>query len=923
HPPDRSFPPLADNAPARAPDPLILTRPASSPAIKPAAINARLEQPVRAPPAPTRLEQYSIPHPPDPTRPPDRPPRCPTSCRPSTQSRARCAHTASQPPSAQPTRPVSSPQFGPTRPGFFLAQHALTVMSWMCRRAAAPLPGVPRRTRTPGNNPANVRIGFTLVPPTPPENDPSGHTSAPAPSPGSFRDSLGPTMIATLASPQTALLHVSSSTPLPRLALGPRARRVRARESCESLAPVAFPSSPAVEVLAETKANYVLAPAESPMPKHMPVTPGKNGTLRLSMDAIRAGMRRSNSTDGTKAETATTTPSTTSSVGLRKKSGELVKPSLKHAHTLSGGFPTQAKLSRSAPATPTAAKFVHFDAQLEHVRLFLAEQKPTAVSRGGSPTETSEGEGNEFPWGGRGNSYSYHSSDDERARKTVRIKNTTVPANASIAGADVRLQSLVLADDGASLVGRVLVRNIAFEKWVAVRFTFDSWQTTSEVSARYVDTVAEGIDRFGFSIKLGDVLHRIEEKTLFVAVRYTVTGREIWDSNYGQNYMVAFTKEEEKKPAPVPATNFSWAKRSSRDQMSDLRKSLEKAIQDDEDAAMPQLQIKNRTRPSVRGMSFGGFESKPSVASIVAQPVAQQPAKFGARYDFGAATRERPCADGFRMPTLDQDSFKRPEAPKRASEGDVAKRPVVSTEVKSAFDPKICQSPRDLEDGMRLHMGPVEPLVPSGGFDLESADRAQPAGGRRHHHRAAYFDAWTFPAPGVKRTSSGAPSAEELADQSSIPASWMDVTDLGGSMASTPSVTSASSPSQSPSSPPEFLPSPEIDADLADGLKAGPDVDPSNYSSFLDRFCFFTGPVDHERRTHSRSSSDGYFGGSQYGFGGYADTTAQTLRAVSSSLSRSDSALSICSGSDVAVTPRAGTPVGLETPLPVIAPALN
>ncbi|KAG9120084.1 hypothetical protein FRC07_004575 [Ceratobasidium sp. 392] len=679
--------------------------------------------------------------------------------------------------------------------------------------SAAPLPGVPRRTRTPGNNPANVRIGFTLVPPTPPENhDPSGHTSAPAPSPGSSRDSLGPTMIATLASPQTALLH---------------------------------------------------------------------------------------------------------------KSGELVKPSLKHAHTLSGGFPTQAKLSRSAPATPTTPKFVHFDAQLEHVRLFLAEQKPTAVSRGGSPTETSEGEGNEFPWAGRGNSYNYHSSDDERARKTVRIKNTTVPANASIAGADVRLQSLVLAEDGASLVGRVLVRNLAFEKWIAVRFTFDWWQTTSEVSARYVDTVAEGVDRFGFSIKLGDVLHRIEEKTLFVAVRYTVSGREIWDSNNGQNYMVAFTKEEEKKAAPAPASNnWAWSKPRSRDQMGDLRKSLEKAIQDDEDSSVPQLQIKSRTRPSVRGMSFGGFESKPTVASIVAQPV-QQPAKFGARYDFGAATRERPCADGFRMPALGADSFKRPEQPKRASETEVTKRPQVSTEVKSAFDPKMCQSPRDLEGTMLLRTAPVEPLVQSGGFDLESAEPVQPAGGRRHHHRAAYFDAWTFPAPGVKRTSSGAPSAEELADQSSIPASWMDVTDLGGSMASTPSVTSASSPSQSPSSPPEFLPSPEIDGDLADGLKAGaPDVDPSNYSSFLDRFCFFTSPAAHERRTHSRSSSDGYFGGSQYGFGGYADTTAQTLRAVSSSLSMSsgasNSALSLGSGSDVAITPRAGTPVGLETPLPVV-----
>ncbi|QRW15466.1 Serine/threonine-protein phosphatase [Ceratobasidium sp. AG-Ba] len=778
----------------------------------------------------------------------------------------------------------------------------MTAAERAANSSAAPLPGVPRRSRTPANNPANVRIGLTLFPPTPPEHDAPGPTSAPAPG----CPSSSSAMIA-LSSPQTALLHVSSSTPLPRIALGPRSRRIRARESCETLSSVAFPSA-APDVLAD-KANYVLAPADAP--KHVPVTPGKNGTLRLSMDAIRAGMRRSSSTDMPKMEDkATPTPSSAASSGLRKKSGELVKPSLKHAHTLSGGFPTQAKLSRSAPATPTTPKFVHFDAQLEHVRLFLAEQKPTAVSRDGSPVDTSEGEGTEFPWGGRGNA-DYHSSDDERARKMVRIKNTTLPAHASIEGADVRLHSLVLAEDGTSLVGRVLVRNLAFEKWVAVRFTFDWWQTTSEVSARYVDTVAPGVDCFGFSIKLGDVLHRIEEKTLFVAVRYTVAGREIWDSNNNQNYMVAFTKEEEKKPAS--SNQWAWSTKSQpRNQMNDLRKSLERVIQDEDDERMPQLQIKSRPRANVRGMSFGGFESKPTVASIVAP--AQPAPKFGARYDFGAATRERPSADGFRMPTLGADSFSKREAPKET------KRPVVSTEVKPAFDPKMCASPRDLEDGMRLQMAPVEPLVPSpGGFDL--APVSGPQVGRRHHHRAAYFDAWSFPAPGVKRTCSGGPNVEDLAtDQSSIPASWMgmDVGDLGGSIASTPSITSSSSPSQSPSSPPEYLPSPEID----DGLKAldlgRPEVDPSNYNSFLDRFCFFTGPAN-ERRTHSRSSSDSVL----YGFG--TDATAQTLRAVSSSLS-SSSGLSIGSGSgsDVAVTPRAGTPVGLETPLPaVVTPALH
>ncbi|KAH7317532.1 putative phosphatase regulatory subunit-domain-containing protein [Rhizoctonia solani] len=655
-----------------------------------------------------------------------------------------------------------------------------------------------------------------------------------------------------LASPSTPLLHVSQSTPLPCLALNRRRRQD----------PVPFPTT---DVLGDaSNSHYVLAPAE---PKHLPINSGKNGALRLSMDAIKAAITGQAQVQDLPAAQPTPTPS------LRKKSGELVKPSLKHAHTLSGGLPTLKSLSRSAPATPTTAKFVHFDSQLEHVRLFLAEQKPTAVSRDGSPTETSEGEGNEFPWHGRG--VGYGSSDDERVRKTLRVKSTNVPVNPSIDGADVRVQSLVLSDDGSSLIGRVLVRNIAFEKWVAARFTFDWWQTTSEVSARYIDTVGDGVDRFGFTIKLGDVLHRIEEKTLFVAVRYTVSGREIWDSNHGQNYQVSFTKEQ-----PVNnAWSAAWSTKSrTRDQMSDLRKSLERVMKEDEDC-VPQLQIKSRPRPSVRGMSFSGFENKkPTVASIVED----KPPKLGARYDFGAAPRQRPCADTFRMPELKHTVD---PTPRRH-----AKRPSVSTEVaRDISEAKSCSSPRDAEDGLlRLRMAPVEPLVRSGGLDLPCPN--EPVTTRRHHHRAAYFDAWSFPAPGVKRTVSGAPIDE--------PDAWMDGTDLfvnrdvpvGGSVASTPSVTSASSPSQSPSSPPEFLPSPDIvDADIGKPLVPKPgSVDPSNYSSFLDRFCFFTGADDT--------------------LAGYSEATARTLRAVSSTLSNNSS-----EGS----TPRAGSPASLRSPSPL------
>jgi len=196
-----------------------------------------------------------------------------------------------------------------------------------------------------------------------------------------------------------------------------------------------------------------------------------------------------------------------------------------------------SKASRSEPATPTLSKNVHFDAHLEHVKLFLAEQKPLAVSRDGSPTDTS-GTDNDFP------SFIYDDGDDSDAHVLV-MHRVNVPLERVAGERDVQLERLEFAPEIPALNGIVRVKNLAFEKWVAVRFTLDWWQTTSEVTARYVDSVEDGVfDRFAFVIKLHDVMARAEEKTLFLAVRYTITGREIWDNNNGANYQVRIAREK-------------------------------------------------------------------------------------------------------------------------------------------------------------------------------------------------------------------------------------------------------------------------------------------------------------------------------------------------------------------------------------------
>ena len=220
---------------------------------------------------------------------------------------------------------------------------------------------------------------------------------------------------------------------------------------------------------------------------------------------------------------------------VRKKSGQLVKSSLKTSKSLS--VITTGATSKSEPATPTHAKVVHFDAQLEHVKLFLAEQKPLAVSRDGSPTEDTSGTDSDFP------SFIFGDQDDAKPslRKTLVMRLLNMPPVVNVNN-DVALEELVLSQEGTSILGRVRVRNIAFAKWLTVRFTFDSWQTTSEVTGKWVESIDIDFDRFSFGIRLNDLLARIEGKRLYLAVKYTVAGKELWDNNAGQNYLASFTK---------------------------------------------------------------------------------------------------------------------------------------------------------------------------------------------------------------------------------------------------------------------------------------------------------------------------------------------------------------------------------------------
>jgi hypothetical protein len=119
----------------------------------------------------------------------------------------------------------------------------------------------------------------------------------------------------------------------------------------------------------------------------------------------------------------------------------------------------------------------------------------------------------------------------------------------------VRVEQIHVSKDSKSLIGVVDVANIAFEKFVVARFTFDYWKTTSEVAAEFNNAPGQqqgsGYDRFQFSVRLSDQAN-LQNKTLYLCVRYISGGQEHWDSNSGNNFQVDFIRKVASNPAPRP-----------------------------------------------------------------------------------------------------------------------------------------------------------------------------------------------------------------------------------------------------------------------------------------------------------------------------------------------------------------------------------
>lgn len=300
----------------------------------------------------------------------------------------------------------------------------------------------------------------------------------------------------------------------------------------ESELPLTPSDEPRTLAMTTDESDISFPPFEPPPPPRRP-TLSQPSRSSLSPPARPSAIRRGSSGSGhhrgigqngslqipfpTSASTSQLAPPGSSPQSLRpasmirKKSGEVVKPSLK-IRSMSTPDLTRQRDNVSEPGTPDTeyrdfpderSKSVRFaDANddnpgaLENVVLFLREQKVTAVGKAADPeragqitdTETEmdrDSDASDFVQFRTRRNAAARAADEasqfvlEGGSRVPRLRTDFAPdARGCLNGENVILErvELVTTSGPLSLRGSVIVRNISFDKTVSVRFTMDHWQ---------------------------------------------------------------------------------------------------------------------------------------------------------------------------------------------------------------------------------------------------------------------------------------------------------------------------------------------------------------------------------------------------------------------------------------------------------------
>lgn len=90
--------------------------------------------------------------------------------------------------------------------------------------------------------------------------------------------------------------------------------------------------------------------------------------------------------------------------------------------------------------------------------------------------------------------------------------------------------------EGMDLFGRILVKNLSYEKNVGIRITFNQWSSFKDIYASYILESSDGmVDKFSFSIAIPHFVI-VHSKIEFSVFYMTQDGTIFWDNNDKENY---------------------------------------------------------------------------------------------------------------------------------------------------------------------------------------------------------------------------------------------------------------------------------------------------------------------------------------------------------------------------------------------------
>ena len=84
----------------------------------------------------------------------------------------------------------------------------------------------------------------------------------------------------------------------------------------------------------------------------------------------------------------------------------------------------------------------------------------------------------------------------------------------------------------ATLMGQVIVKNLAYNKDIQLVYTTDDWQTTNTVAARYYTQYENNLEKWGFALR-----NLSPDAKIKYRIKYNVKGNTYWDDNFGRDYV--------------------------------------------------------------------------------------------------------------------------------------------------------------------------------------------------------------------------------------------------------------------------------------------------------------------------------------------------------------------------------------------------